>query len=182
MQIRNWKPSNKLSSADFKSKLHQSKSSKSNKNGKNRKNHKNNHNENSDCSDDSIQENGTNGYTLVISTEDNGDYDLLRVQKEKLLEIEATIERRYLKPPLGFKNNQAVQFTSDNGNGSDYNEFANDDNATAGLIRWRDAAREAKCCSQIAMGLHFLENCIAWDKSIMRALRKKLFRFLRQIF
>ncbi|XP_075590922.1 uncharacterized protein LOC124500623 [Dermatophagoides farinae] len=172
MQIRNWKPSNKLSSADFKSKLNQNKSSKTNKNGKNRKNHKNNnnHNENSDCSNDSIQENGTNGCTLVISTENNGDYDLLRVQKEKLLEIEATIERRYLKPPLGFKNNQALQFTTDNGNGGDdYNEYANDDNATAGLIRWRDAAREAKCCSQIAMGLHFLENCIAWDKSIMRA-------------
>ena len=110
--------------------------------------------------------------TDIYVRDDNGDYDLLRVQKEKLLEIEATIERRYLKPPLGFKNNQAVQFqTNDNSNGDcDYNEFANDDNATAGLIRWRDAAREAKCCSQIAMGLHFLENCIAWDKSIMRAV------------
>ncbi|KAH9413836.1 hypothetical protein DERP_009434, partial [Dermatophagoides pteronyssinus] len=138
MQMRNWKPTNKFSSSDFKSKLNQTKSSsKSSKNGKNRKNQR--------------------GSTMIIfSTDDNGDYDLLRVQKEKLLEIEATIERRYLETTIS------------NGD-CDYNEFANDDNATAGLIRWRDAAREAKCCSQIAMGLHFLENCIAWDKSIMRA-------------
>ena len=87
------------------------------------------------------------------------------IARERLLAAEAGIERRYLKPPLGFKNN-TILLTSGN---DEYADNANDENATSGLIRWREAVRVCESGTQLALLLHFLESCIAWDKSIMRA-------------
>lgn len=79
--------------------------------------------------------------------------------------FKAGIERRYLKPPLGFKSN-TILLTSGN---DEYADNANDENATSGLIRWRDAVRTCESGTSLALLLQFLESCIAWDKSIMRA-------------
>ena len=87
--------------------------------------------------------------------------------RERLVTTEAAIERRYLKPPLGFKSNTILLPT---GAVDELAENAADENATSGLLRWREAVRECVTGSQLALLLHFLESCIAWDKSIMRAV------------
>lgn len=169
MQIPNWQPSSKSSSFDFiqfKEAIRQKASTKEKKPKKYKVAEYDLYSveqcqsfESSDSEDDE---------DLVLNM------DLLNVQREKLLDIEPVIERRYLKPPLGFKNNATMLLSStanaDTPNGEEYNEYATDDNATAGLLRWREAVRDAYSCSQLAMCLHFLENCIAWDKSVMRAV------------
>ncbi|RWS11594.1 bromodomain adjacent to zinc finger domain protein 2B-like isoform X13 [Dinothrombium tinctorium] len=93
----------------------------------------------------------------------------VKVGCERLLAAEAVIERRYLKPPLGFKSNTLIIAASASHNGDELADNAADENAPNGLLRWRDAVRECKTGSQLALLLHFLESCIAWDKSIMRA-------------
>ncbi|RWS29696.1 bromodomain adjacent to zinc finger domain protein 2B-like isoform X6 [Leptotrombidium deliense] len=90
------------------------------------------------------------------------------IARERLLAAEAVIERRYLKPPLGFKSNTLIVAAS-NSHSDEFADNAADDNAPNGLLRWRDAVRECQTGSQLALLLHFLESCIAWDKSIMRA-------------
>src|SRR5206468_3661737 len=72
--------------------------------------------------------------------EENGDeVDTLCFAKERLLCTEAMIERRYLKPPLGFKSNTIVVSS---GSTDELAENAADENAPSGLLRWRDAVRE----------------------------------------
>lgn len=93
--------------------------------------------------------------------------DTLSLGKERLLATEAMIERRYLKPPLGFKANTVLVSS---GSTDELAENAADENAPSGLIRWREAVRECSTTSQLALLLHFLELSIAWDKSIMRAV------------
>ena len=95
--------------------------------------------------------------------------DALSFAKERLLSTEAMIERRYLKPPLGFKSNTIVVSS---GAVDELAENAADENAPSGLLRWRDAVRECSTTSQLALLVNFLESCIAWDKSIMRAVSK----------
>lgn len=112
------------------------------------------------------------------SEEDDGDrIDTLSFGKERLLTTEAMIERRYLKPPLGFKSNTILISTRNSTD--ELADNAADENAPSGLIRWRDAVRECKTTAQLALLTHFLESCIAWDKSIMRAVS---FHFLLRIF
>lgn len=97
--------------------------------------------------------------------------DPLKIGRERILTAEAMTERRYLKPPLGFKANTIILPSSSSGNGNDeYADNAADENAPSGLLRWREAVRECESGSQLALLLHFLESCIAWDKSIMRAV------------
>lgn len=91
------------------------------------------------------------------------------VGKHRLLSTEAVIERRYLKPPLGFKSNTII-LPSNVSATDELAENAADENAPSGLLRWRDAVRECTTSFQLALLLHFLESCIAWDKSIMRAV------------
>lgn len=40
-----------------------------------------------------------------------------------------------------------------------------------GLATWREGAARCQTTSQLAMVLHALESAIAWDKSIMKAVR-----------
>lgn len=39
-----------------------------------------------------------------------------------------------------------------------------------GLIQWRDAVSRSHTSAQLAMALYVLESCVAWDKSIMKAV------------
>jgi len=133
-----------------------------------------NKNDVNNCEDDSNDSNSS----LVINESHcqsfnelkTGEINPVAVGRDRLLALEAVIERRYLKPPLGFKSNTILISTSaESGQIDDYNDNAADENATSGLLRWREAVREAKCSAEIALCLHFLESSIAWDKSIMRA-------------
>lgn len=40
-----------------------------------------------------------------------------------------------------------------------------------GLIIWREAVSRSHTAAQLAMSLYMLESSIAWDKSIMKAVR-----------
>lgn len=39
-----------------------------------------------------------------------------------------------------------------------------------GLAQWRDAVERSVTCAQLSMALYVLESCVAWDKSIMKAV------------
>lgn len=42
-----------------------------------------------------------------------------------------------------------------------------------GLSSWREAVQRSVTSSQLSMALYTLEQCVAWDKSIMKAVRKR---------
>ncbi|XP_077483025.1 bromodomain adjacent to zinc finger domain protein 2B-like isoform X4 [Amblyomma americanum] len=112
----------------------------------------------------------------------------IEVAKERLLGLEAGIERRYLRPPLGTSGRSLPQTSSGSGSGNgNGSSKAEDDSsgkgATAGpgeeeeeepvlppaLVRWREAVAACQTASQLAMCLAHLEACIAWDRSVMKA-------------
>lgn len=43
---------------------------------------------------------------------------------------------------------------------------------TLGLSSWREAVQRSVTSSQLSMALYTLEQCVAWDKSIMKAVRE----------
>ncbi|XP_054161911.1 bromodomain adjacent to zinc finger domain protein 2B-like [Oppia nitens] len=165
MQIRNWKPLPRISNDEdmnFKAAA--------NFVGLIKRKIESEDNDDNDC----VKLNDDNNESPLSSKELCPEIDGVNpvfVARDRLLALEAVIERRYLKPPLGFKSNTILISTnnSDAGASDEYSENAADENATSGLLRWREAVRESECSSQIALCLHFLEGCIAWDKSIMRA-------------
>lgn len=120
----------------------------------------------------------------------------IEVAKERLLGLEAAIERRYVRPPLGTSGNSIPQTGSSAGsNNSGSSNKAEDESkgattATAsgsgssgggaaeeeeeaqlppGLVRWREAVGVCQTAAQLAMCLAHLEASIAWDRSIMKA-------------
>ncbi|XP_011265731.1 bromodomain adjacent to zinc finger domain protein 2B isoform X14 [Camponotus floridanus] len=102
--------------------------------------------------------------------------------RRRLLSLEAAIERRYLKPPLGvctgdpnlaaLKAEQAAAANANNSNSSEQNSQAPalpEETTPRGLNTWREATARAHTSAQLAMALYMLEASIAWDKSIMKA-------------
>jgi hypothetical protein len=47
-----------------------------------------------------------------------------------------------------------------------------------GLSSWREAVQRSVTAAQLSMALYTLEQCVAWDKSIMKAVRLSLILFL----
>ncbi|XP_012227489.1 bromodomain adjacent to zinc finger domain protein 2B isoform X9 [Linepithema humile] len=103
--------------------------------------------------------------------------------RQRLLSLEAAIERRYLKPPLGvctgdpnlaaLKAEQAAAAANANSNNSEQNNQAPappEETTPRGLNTWREATARAHTSAQLAMALYMLEASIAWDKSIMKAV------------
>ncbi|XP_025270710.1 bromodomain adjacent to zinc finger domain protein 2B isoform X11 [Camponotus floridanus] len=103
--------------------------------------------------------------------------------RRRLLSLEAAIERRYLKPPLGvctgdpnlaaLKAEQAAAANANNSNSSEQNSQAPalpEETTPRGLNTWREATARAHTSAQLAMALYMLEASIAWDKSIMKAV------------
>uniref|UniRef100_A0A0C9QMD6 BAZ2B_2 protein n=1 Tax=Fopius arisanus TaxID=64838 RepID=A0A0C9QMD6_9HYME len=100
--------------------------------------------------------------------------------RQRLLSLEAAIERRYLKPPLGvctgdpnlaaLKAEQAAAANASS-NSSDGGSAPPPPEETTprGLNNWREATARAHTSAQLAMALYMLEASIAWDKSIMKA-------------
>ncbi|XP_061518779.1 uncharacterized protein LOC1277930 isoform X8 [Anopheles gambiae] len=109
----------------------------------------------------------------------------IEMLRERILGLEAAIERRYLKPPLGIKSpihstteaQMAViaqqESHSNQNNVSNLsncsNSSAEDENLPKGLLSWRDAVERSVTTAQLSMALYVLESCVAWDKSIMKA-------------
>ncbi|XP_074598774.1 bromodomain adjacent to zinc finger domain 2B toutatis isoform X2 [Brevipalpus obovatus] len=159
MQIRGWRPLPKITtdnSIRFEVSKSYFSSSKGEKNGEEES--------------ESAPPPSTTSVRLSKSEANKKVVDPLKIGRERILTAEAMTERRYLKPPLGFKANTIILPSSNSGNGNDeYADNAADENAPSGLLRWREAVRECESGSQLALLLHFLETCIAWDKSIMRA-------------
>ncbi|XP_046741449.1 bromodomain adjacent to zinc finger domain protein 2B-like isoform X11 [Diprion similis] len=101
--------------------------------------------------------------------------------RQRLLSLEAAIERRYLKPPLGICTGdpnltalKAEQAAATNSivNNSDSNALGPppiEETTPRGLNNWREATARAHTSAQLAMALYMLEASIAWDKSIMKA-------------
>ncbi|XP_011058798.1 PREDICTED: bromodomain adjacent to zinc finger domain protein 2B isoform X9 [Acromyrmex echinatior] len=101
--------------------------------------------------------------------------------RQRLLSLEAAIERRYLKPPLGvctgdpnlaaLKAEQAAAANANSNNSEQNNQTPAPPEETTprGLNTWREATARAHTSAQLAMALYMLEASIAWDKSIMKA-------------
>ncbi|EAT46809.1 AAEL002037-PA [Aedes aegypti] len=99
--------------------------------------------------------------------------DLLR---ERIAGLEAAIERRYLKPPLGINTTEAQmaviaqqEHHHSMANSSTCSNSSEDENIPKGLVSWRDAVERSVTTAQLSMALYVLESCVAWDKSIMKA-------------
>lgn len=114
----------------------------------------------------------------------------IEIAKERLLGVEAGIERRYLRPPLGTSGSSLPQIanaSSSGSGGSSSNNKAEDDTASKGgasgsqgeedeepvlppgLVRWREGVAACQTAAQLAMCFSQLETCIAWDRSFMKA-------------
>ncbi|XP_043468932.1 bromodomain adjacent to zinc finger domain protein 2B-like isoform X13 [Leptopilina heterotoma] len=105
--------------------------------------------------------------------------------RQRLLSLEAAIERRYLKPPLGIctgdpnlaalKAEQAAAAAAANSHSSDQTPPPppHEETTPRGLNNWREATARAHTSAQLAMALYMLEASIAWDKSIMKAVSQK---------
>ncbi|XP_038049473.1 bromodomain adjacent to zinc finger domain protein 2B-like isoform X4 [Patiria miniata] len=106
---------------------------------------------------------------------------------KRLLALEKSVERRYLKPPLSKAENAiklACQGQPDcegavsRSRGSaaaaavavpEESSFAKvEEEPSKGLVRWRRTVENATSASRLHMCLNVLEKCIAWDKSIMK--------------
>ncbi|KAK9720736.1 Methyl-CpG binding domain [Popillia japonica] len=116
------------------------------------------------------------------------------IAKERLASLEAAIERRYLKPPLGASGDpnlaaiaqEAAGVTNPVQPSTNFNLAAiaqeaagvtnpvqpstNFDEIPKGLAVWREAVNRSQTSAQLAMCLYSLEASIAWDKSIMKAV------------
>ncbi|XP_035743959.1 bromodomain adjacent to zinc finger domain protein 2B-like isoform X8 [Vespa mandarinia] len=102
--------------------------------------------------------------------------------RQRLLSLEAAIERRYLKPPLGvctgdpnlaaLKAEQAAAANANSNNSDQSNQapIPQEETTPRGLNNWREATARAHTSAQLAMALYMLEASIAWDKSIMKAV------------
>ncbi|KAI2810366.1 hypothetical protein BLOT_001527 [Blomia tropicalis] len=169
MQARNWKSPSALMSTAFRERLSNFIGKAKTKSSNNKKSKsKNVEEQQKNGSSNWLGENNENSSSSYSDEMERFEIELMNAAEKKLLQVERIIERRYLKPPLGFKNANMI-VSSDPTNDEENNEYGFDDNIPAGLSRWRDAVIDASTSSQMAMCLHFLETCIAWDKSIMRA-------------
>ncbi|XP_058819752.1 uncharacterized protein LOC131682355 isoform X3 [Topomyia yanbarensis] len=100
------------------------------------------------------------------------------ILRERIAGLEAAIERRYLKPPLGINTTEAQMaviaqqehnHSTSLANASNCSNSSEDENIPKGLMSWRDAVERSVTTAQLSMALYVLESCVAWDKSIMKA-------------
>ncbi|XP_059062491.1 bromodomain adjacent to zinc finger domain protein 2B-like [Achroia grisella] len=103
--------------------------------------------------------------------------------RQKLAQLEAHIERRYLKPPLVQRYASTAEATlgavlqGEHGNSSTpspqntdgANEVKDTKGISRGLATWREALGRCNTSAQLAQLVQALEAAVAWDKSIMKA-------------
>ncbi|KAI5638094.1 PHD-finger domain-containing protein [Phthorimaea operculella] len=100
--------------------------------------------------------------------------EIVTAAREKLADIEAHIERRYMKPPFVHSTTEATigaVLSGELNSSSEHND--NDGRPEKGIARglstWREALARCSTGAQLAMLLQALEAAVAWDKSIMKA-------------
>lgn len=104
---------------------------------------------------------------IIDNNTEQKSFNPVEVAKDRLLLLEAAIERRYLRAPLGTSSELKLCPTSSAK--SQNTDEKDDDDIPVGLLRWRDSVNKCKTAAQLAMCINLLETCVAWDKSIMRA-------------
>ena len=110
---------------------------------------------------------------LLNTTDDQAEYDPpeekhpISIAASRLLALELGIERRYMKPP--FRTPDCLP-KPDAPEAKE--EPPKNPKATPQLEKWREAVSEAKSSAQLSMCVTALFECIAWEKSIMKVVRK----------
>ncbi|XP_033098027.1 bromodomain adjacent to zinc finger domain protein 2B-like isoform X3 [Anneissia japonica] len=93
--------------------------------------------------------------------------NLLEIAKNRLLELEKSVERRYIKPPLS--RNQPVSLLCVKSTTSvSQRTYDDEDDVCPALQKWRTAVGNCTAPSQVHVCIRTLEKCIAWEKSIMK--------------
>ncbi|KAI8778112.1 bromodomain adjacent to zinc finger domain protein 2B [Biomphalaria glabrata] len=101
----------------------------------------------------------------VKSVADNESYPL-DVAISRLLELEANIERRYLKPPL--IRSVQLNLSSLSQNERCDGDFGESESIPPGLLLWRQAVVGSESPAQLSLCTQLLAKSISWEKSIMR--------------
>nr|XP_049700157.1 uncharacterized protein LOC110373752 isoform X3 [Helicoverpa armigera] len=127
------------------------------------------------------------GWRPARSTSEGPSEPVARA-RHKLQALEAHIERRYLKPPLVQRYASTSEVTlgavlqAEHGNASAPSPQNTDSSSEGkadgkgiarGLATWREAVARCNTSAQLAMLLQALEAAVAWDKSIMKAVRMR---------
>ncbi len=132
----------------------------------------------------------------IVPSRDETDEDInISIIRDRMLSLEGAIERRYLKPPLGSNTAEAQlaamaleaqeHSSSSNVHSTDKDAvskgimyfdpiksvFVKKSHKFSGLTTWREAVNKSSSIAQLYMAIDMLEQCIAWDKSIMKAVR-----------
>ena len=87
----------------------------------------------------------------------------IRVAAKRLLQLEEGIERRYLKHP--FKKSESADQSKD-----DTLKNSNLQETTAALLLWRKVVNEVSSGAQLSICINMLNECIGWEKSIMKVV------------
>ncbi|XP_070536234.1 bromodomain adjacent to zinc finger domain protein 2B-like isoform X4 [Ptychodera flava] len=88
--------------------------------------------------------------------------------KERLMSLEKSVERRYLKAPLSKSNVQINLDKMGRGQSQEDRPSSPNEDVAKGLAMWRSAVKSATNISQLRMCIELLESSIAWEKSIMK--------------
>lgn len=102
----------------------------------------------------------------VTEVSDNESYPL-DIAISRLLELEANIERRYLKPPLIRSVQLNLSSLSSHSDRTD-GDFGDDETIPPGLLLWRQAVVSSESPAQLSLCTQLLAKSISWEKSIMR--------------
>ncbi|XP_053408583.1 bromodomain adjacent to zinc finger domain protein 2B-like isoform X2 [Mercenaria mercenaria] len=104
---------------------------------------------------------------------DENDLYPVEAAKERLLQLESNVERRYLKPPLS----KAHRISLNSMSTPSHTEATDDpdseidfENLPVGLQMWRIAVATATSPAQLMLCIIQLNNSLAWEKSIMKVL------------
>ncbi|XP_014676074.1 PREDICTED: bromodomain adjacent to zinc finger domain protein 2B-like [Priapulus caudatus] len=103
------------------------------------------------------------GMEEEVGEENKRNVHAFQVAVQRLQMFEAAIERRYLLPPLGSR-------CVDTGNKTPplASQSVEEVEVSPGLAVWRQALAVTTNPAQLYMCLKLLDQCIAWDKSIMK--------------
>ncbi|XP_013395978.1 bromodomain adjacent to zinc finger domain protein 2B-like [Lingula anatina] len=105
--------------------------------------------------------------TTIIKKDD--EFYPLELAKERLVNLENNIERRYLKPPfIKSPELDMTKLTKPGNESPSSSDDSDTDDTTPALLLWRRAVTSATNPSQLMMCVLQLNKAIAWEKSIMK--------------
>ncbi|XP_071942120.1 bromodomain adjacent to zinc finger domain protein 2B-like isoform X3 [Antedon mediterranea] len=96
--------------------------------------------------------------------DENGS-NLMEIASQRLLDVEKSIERRYIKPPLSRNHPVSLLCVKTSASQRTYDD---EDDVCPALQKWRTAVGKCTAASQVHVCIRTLEKCVAWEKSIMK--------------